>query len=173
MIECTPEKAVEILESVKSFFDIEGIVFVIGMNYLAINNLMEAKYGKESSVTGRDYLEKIVQLPFYIPNWDDSELENLVKNIITHERHVSNLLNEFKGNEKLVVSVIRKNPRDIKRFINSIILARKVFGNLKGLRIDHLIVVQALRYRDEWNKLLDFIRSNDKTKKQFFRFSDS
>ena len=29
---CTPERALEILESVKTFFDIEGIIFVIGID---------------------------------------------------------------------------------------------------------------------------------------------
>jgi hypothetical protein len=31
---CTPEKALEILESIKSFFDIEGIIFVLALNYI-------------------------------------------------------------------------------------------------------------------------------------------
>ena len=29
---CMPEKAVEVLESIKTFFDIEGMIYVIGMD---------------------------------------------------------------------------------------------------------------------------------------------
>jgi KAP family P-loop domain len=35
---CSPERALEVLESIKSFFDIEGIVYVIGMDSETINS---------------------------------------------------------------------------------------------------------------------------------------
>ena len=41
---CLPERALEVLESIKSFFDIEGIVYVIGMNYDSISRLIGEKY---------------------------------------------------------------------------------------------------------------------------------
>jgi predicted KAP-like P-loop ATPase len=41
---CNPEKALEVLESIKSFSDIEGIVYVIGMDSETINSLIKKKY---------------------------------------------------------------------------------------------------------------------------------
>jgi predicted KAP-like P-loop ATPase len=45
---CSPEKALEVLESIKSFFDIEGIIYLIGMNDTSIDTLIEKKYGKDA-----------------------------------------------------------------------------------------------------------------------------
>ncbi|HYA82013.1 MAG TPA: P-loop NTPase fold protein [Candidatus Bathyarchaeia archaeon] len=56
---CSPDRALEVLESIKSFFDIEGIVYVIGMDSETINFLVKKKYGEESAVKGLDYLQKI------------------------------------------------------------------------------------------------------------------
>jgi predicted KAP-like P-loop ATPase len=39
---CDPEKALEVLESIKSFFDIEGIIYVIGMDSETINSLRKS-----------------------------------------------------------------------------------------------------------------------------------
>jgi hypothetical protein len=41
----SPEKAMEVLESIKSLFDIEGIIYVVGMNYDSISRLINEKYG--------------------------------------------------------------------------------------------------------------------------------
>jgi hypothetical protein len=42
---CTPERALEILESIKTFFDIEGIIFVIGIDPSTIDPIIKTKYG--------------------------------------------------------------------------------------------------------------------------------
>lgn len=42
---CTPEGALEILESIKTFFDIEGIIYVIGMDPSTIDPIIPVKYG--------------------------------------------------------------------------------------------------------------------------------
>jgi hypothetical protein len=64
---CTPDNALELLESMKSFFDIEGIVYVIGMDSANINSIVNRKYGDDFSKES-DYMQKIVQLPFNISN---------------------------------------------------------------------------------------------------------
>ena len=55
---CTPEKALELLESIKTFFDIEGIIYVIGMDPATIDPIMRTKYGENSKIDGLDYLTK-------------------------------------------------------------------------------------------------------------------
>ncbi|HEY5631090.1 MAG TPA: P-loop NTPase fold protein, partial [Nitrososphaeraceae archaeon] len=80
---CTPKKALDVLESMKSFFDIKGIVYVIGFNYKSIDKLIETKYGKESGVDGLNYMQKMVKLPFQIPTWTVDDIAALVKNVIS------------------------------------------------------------------------------------------
>lgn len=76
---CTPERALEILESIKTFFDIEGIIYVIGMDPATIDTIIRTKYGEKSEIDGLHYLQKIVQLPFQIPMWSDNDLTKTIK----------------------------------------------------------------------------------------------
>jgi predicted KAP-like P-loop ATPase len=69
---CFPDKGLEVLESIKSFFDIEGIIYVIGMNPKTIDFLVQKKFESNSAITGLDYMKKIVQLPFHIPDYNKS-----------------------------------------------------------------------------------------------------
>ena len=78
---CTPGGALEILESIKTFFDMEGIVYVIGMDPTTIDPIIQVKYGEHSKVSGLDYMQKIVQLPFQIPIWSDEDLGRTIKEI--------------------------------------------------------------------------------------------
>jgi tetratricopeptide (TPR) repeat protein len=163
---CRPEKALEVLESIKSFFDIEGIIYVIGMNDASIDALIEKKYGENArkKIKGSDYMKKIVQLPFQIPDWSESDILNFVNSIILYEVKDSIVGNDFRANMNLLVKSIEANPREVKRFVNQIILVKSVFDK----PVDNLIVVQALRFNPEWRWFLDFITTID-NRKEFFK----
>ena len=160
---CSPEKALEVLESIKSFFDVEGFVYVIGMDSRTINSLVSKKYGEGSAVEGWDYLQKIVQLPFQIPTWREIDISKAISKIVSKGLEGSpELVNEFENHKELIVKAVQLNPREVKRFINNIIFAKAVFGK----PFDELIVVQALKFRSDWNKFLELI-SLDKKRKNF------
>jgi hypothetical protein len=159
---CSPEKALEVLESIKSFFDIEGVVYVIGMDPNSIDNLIKKKYGSDSKINGLDYLKKIVQLPVQIPEWFHADIEAFIETTILEKLENSDLLGGLQRNKKIIVRAVEKNPREVKRFINTVILAQAIFNK----PIDNLLIVQALRFRSEWNKLLNLMMSDDK-KREF------
>ncbi|MEM2141433.1 MAG: P-loop NTPase fold protein [Nitrososphaera sp.] len=162
---CSPEKGLEVLESIKNLFDIEGLIFVIGMDYNTINTLVQRKFPDNPNVTGFDYVKKIVQLPFHIPDWVEKDIDSYVDSVISSELAGSTLEKEFlekdkdgnNKNKELLIRAVESNPREIKRFINNIILAKAVFD--KPVR--NLIVVQALKFRRDWSKFLDFIAPTD------------
>lgn len=79
---CLPEKAVEMLESIKLFLDIEGCAFVLGVDDEVVERGILHRYrdylfqkdapdsGKalaQLPITGTEYLEKIIHLPFRLP----------------------------------------------------------------------------------------------------------
>ena len=161
---CSPDRSLEVLESIKSFFDIEGIVYVVGMDSETINTLIKKKYGEESAVKGLDYLQKIVQLPFHIPTWEETDMLSSISKIISKGLEGSKLAEDFENNKSLIVKAVELNPRQVKRFINNIILAESVFDK----PVDELIAVQALNFRQEWRKFLDLITHNDDRRKMFF-----
>lgn len=150
---CTPEKALEVLESIKSFLDIEGIVYVIGMNYNSIDALIKVKYGENPNITGFNYMEKIVQLPFRVPTWQEEDMSKFLDGIIENELADSAFKNELIINKEILIKAVQKNPREVKRFLNDLILARATFDK----PMDKLIVVQALKFRHEWNNFLEFL----------------
>lgn len=165
---CTPQNALDVIESIKTFFDIEGIVYVIGMDSDSIDHIIKRKYEEGSNIDGFNYLQKIVQLPFQIPVWKSQDILESISKIISKGLEGSELLEEFEKDDrkKLIVKAIEPNPRQVKRFVNNIILARAVFG--KDIDIDKLIAVQALRFRRGWNRFLELISEDDNTRKTFF-----
>lgn len=158
---CSPEKGLEVLESIKNLFDIKGLVFVIGMNSNTINTLVQRKFTDNPNASGFDYVRKIVQLPFHIPDWVEKDIDSYIDSVISNELAGSAFKEEFLSsddgqankNKELLIKAVESNPREIKRFINHIILAKAVFD--KPVR--NLIVVQALKFRHDWNKFLEFI----------------
>jgi KAP family P-loop domain/Pentapeptide repeats (8 copies) len=165
---CTPEKALEVLESMKSFFDIKGIIFVVGMNYESIDSIIKAKYGEKSQVDGFEYMQKIVQLPFRIPSLHREDVSDFVKKIIkdnfSESLSESDLKIPFSDYNHLIVKAVKPTPREIKRFINSIILSRELYGSEN---VAESTAIQALHFRREWNNFLDFISDDDEIRHKF------
>jgi hypothetical protein len=109
-------------------------------------------------------LQKIVQLPFHIPTWKEVDISSSISKIISKGLEGSKLADEFEKNKSLIVKAVESNPRQVKRFINNIILAESVFGK----PVDQLIAVQALNFRQEWWKFLDLITPDDEKRRTFF-----
>jgi hypothetical protein len=177
---CFPEKALEVLESVKSLFDIEGMVFVIGMDSNSIDTYVKNKYGQNTSIKGIDYLQKIVQLPSQVPTWkegwSDRDVMNSIERIISTELMGYPILDELKNNLTLIFRGVQLNPREIKRFVNSIILAASVFSSdNKNLSIKELVTVQALSFRLDWKNFLEIVSPDDNRQilfRHYFKFED-
>lgn len=72
---CLPDKAVEVLEAVKLFLEVEGCAFVLALDEEVIERGIAHRYrdyalqGKEgmTPITGAEYLEKLVHLPVRLP----------------------------------------------------------------------------------------------------------
>ena len=156
---CSPDKALELIESLKTFFDIEGFVYVIGMDSNSIDHIIKQKYGQDSNIKGTDYLKKFVQLPFQIPTWKEKDLSESIDEFILKGLAGSELLADFQNikNRELMVKGVKLNPREVKRFINNIILAKSVFDK----PTDELIVAQALSFHHDWNKFFDLITPDE------------
>jgi len=119
-----PEKMVDFLNSLKTFLDIKGCIFVLGCDYKILDSALKQMYKEEKEEKEgiyKDYFDKIVQTEFYIPKiseqaikkylsfltgWDDKEIEECTQ---------------------LVIHSIGGNPRKIKRVVNATLLIKSVF----------------------------------------------
>jgi KAP family P-loop domain len=102
---CLPTNALQVLESMKLFFDFTGFVFVVGLDQRVIERSIEAKYQAgspaaapqvvvtapgdsrasavrqeqlEAPVSGAEYIKKLFQVPFTLPRVGTSQLPDLL-----------------------------------------------------------------------------------------------
>lgn len=63
---CRPDYAVEILEKVKHFFSVPGIVFVLVIDKIQLCNSIKGFYGSES-IDSSEYLRRFIDIEFGLP----------------------------------------------------------------------------------------------------------
>lgn len=145
---CSPKKALEVLESIKVFLDIRGFVFILGLSDRTMMRLISKEY-VESGVGGEEYIQKIIQVPIRISDWHPSDIEKIIEQKIQHkiDKKYADLILE---NKNLISIAIKPNPRELKRFVNNIIISSEVFAEqIKNNEIKNttLLVVEALKTR--------------------------
>lgn len=129
---CLPEKAIEILESIKLFLDVGNCIIVLGIDKRVIAKSMEVKYkdfligeNKEIPISGENYLEKFIQLGFKLPMISDKNIEEYIYNLKVPDF--------YKPFLEMIIKGIENNPRKIKRFFNVIELHRKLAYSLEEI----------------------------------------
>jgi KAP family P-loop domain len=161
---CMPEHALDVLESMKLFFDMPGFVFVVGLDEHVVESAVHSKFA--SSNTGqpadvvaqleRDYLKKIFQVPYTLPAMVAGQLDELLWSIENRE----NLSDVQRDDLRVRVSRYlryvaadgRINPREVKRFINAYTLSRMIRPDLNA---NVILALQTLDFRADWERLYD------------------
>lgn len=123
-----PPLAVQILELLKNIFTLDNCIFVLAIDYEVVVKGLEPKFGKLTENNEREFrsfFDKIIQVPFSLPvnnykpmNFVLDSLEEI--GFITHEER--NRPDVERQIEEIVVSSVGKNPRSIKRLINTLSL---------------------------------------------------
>jgi CheY-like chemotaxis protein len=116
---CTPENVLKVFEGLKLYLDAPGFVFVIGYDEGVITEAIASEKQYTQRATGRDYVEKIVQIVFRIPQPTDDEIDGLLTHFMSDSR-TTDLFDD--AGRKLVIDRNGRNPRRMKRFINRFIL---------------------------------------------------
>ncbi|CAG0940810.1 Hercynine oxygenase [Anaerolineae bacterium] len=140
---CLPDKAVEVLEAIKLFLDVPGCVFVLGIAREVIEQGIRVRYkGYETDLSGAEYLEKIIQIPFSLPPIDEQAVQGYV-----HQIAGANLPDARCGT---VFSVgLEPNPRRIKRTLNIFLLLWRLAQNrtdlgkvIQPVRLAKIVIIQ-------------------------------
>lgn len=63
---CRPDYAVKLLETIKHFFDVNGIVFVLGIDRDQLSHSVKCLYGSEMNADG--YLKRFINHEFTLPD---------------------------------------------------------------------------------------------------------
>ena len=162
---CLPERAVDILEAIKLFLCAKHCIFIIGVDKDVIWKGIEARYsGKlyNSPIKGKDYIEKIIQVPFNIPPIQIDDISNFIREIY-NEAFLKNIDDDIL---KIISSGMEPNPRKIKRFVNLFsLLIRFKNHNITSKRIEKDVIqdnllakflVIQIRWEEFFNDLIRY-----------------
>lgn len=84
---CPPAKAVEVLEAIMLLLSEDNSPFYVflGIDARVLVKAVEERYGKmlvEAGISGYEYLDKIVQIPFTIPATDETGIKNYIRALL-------------------------------------------------------------------------------------------
>jgi hypothetical protein len=156
-----PIKALEFLEAIKNFLDVENCVFVMAVDYSVIQTGMIEKLGRSAQeLKGKSYFDKIIQVPFNMPidsyntnryvmsllGWDrdkengeyhqrkDRDDKDFFLKIKISEKRIEERDVEFFSS--ITRLTVGNNPRGIKRAINYANLLKMIVREKRSKRKD-------------------------------------
>jgi KAP family P-loop domain len=157
---CLPPNALQVLESMKLFFDLSGFVFVVGLDHAVIRRAIESKYGERvdgeqraqpgRAVLGAEYIKKIFQVPFTLPPVSIRQLDEFIATFsgtALSDDQADDLAKNVRPHLDYLVGDSGVNPREVKRFLNAYTLQMKTRPNLDA---DVVLTMQTLSFRPDW-----------------------
>jgi hypothetical protein len=181
---CLPLNALQVLESMKLFFDLDGFVFVVGLDQDVIERSVQLKYqatqpstqvppqaigsSADIDVSAADYIKKIFQVPFSVPRITEDELDPFLDFVAaspglpTDQAHDLRIV--FRRHLPHVVGDEPVNPREVKRLINAYTVQMKMlerkFGDAEKPNADVVLALQAMNFRVEWKPLYNLLAAD-------------
>ena len=156
---CLPEKAVEVLEAIKLFLEVEGTAFMLGMDRTVIERGIEARYGAcfqgderpELPIDGASYLQKIVQIPFHLPPLavdDVGEYIEALEEKVPADVHLGDMTRDVFAHGLL------PNPRQAKRALNIFRLLKDI-AQTRGMEDDVTwpLLAKTVLIQTQWSEL--------------------
>lgn len=123
-----PPVAVEILELLKNVFTLENCIFVLAIDYDVVVKGLKPKFGELTEKNEREFrsfFDKIIQVPFSLPVNNYHPMNFVLKSLVEigylsdFDASNSNVKKDFSD---VVEASVGKNPRSIKRLINTLSL---------------------------------------------------
>ncbi|MDE6116262.1 MAG: KAP family NTPase [Duncaniella sp.] len=125
-----PPVAVEILELLKNIFSLKNCIFILAIDYEVVVKGLEPKFGKLTERNEREFrsfFDKIIQVPFSLPVSNYRPMDFVLASLAdigyissTDASRENAILVE--SLTTIVESSVGKNPRSIKRLINTLSL---------------------------------------------------
>jgi Cdc6-like AAA superfamily ATPase len=154
---CVPPKVVEVLESIKVMLDVPGFIFVLALDELVVEQAIQSYYGQNYSVPSKEYIKKLVQVEFRLPPLRTQDVVNYVQIL---QRRIGRIGGQASQTlAQVVPTVVGDNPRDVKRFVNAVLLGTAVMRNI-GVRVPvtQQIAFMAMEFR--WPGIVRILASD-------------
>jgi formylglycine-generating enzyme required for sulfatase activity len=135
---CLPEKAVELLESIKLFLNLEGYLFILGVDRGVVEKGINCHYHfyeqntvpePSGTATGRvispdEYLDKIIQMPLELPPIEPTRKRDFILNLLGQ----AGAYREF---AEIIETGVDDNPRSLTRFVNLLAFTGRLAETIK------------------------------------------
>ena len=114
---CLPDRAVEFLKIIKLFLDIEGYLFILGID----RDVVE----KDSfGIFPEDYLDKMIQLPLELPAVEPGRKRRFIESLLCDT-------DGLKDHSDIIEVGAGDDPRMLKRFVNLLSFTVRLAETLK------------------------------------------
>ena len=168
---CSPATVLKVFEALKLYLDAPGFVFVIGYDDNIVSEAILEQKQFSKQVTGRDYVEKIVQIVFRIPRPSDDQMNELLRRYLD-ESATGELFEQ--AERQLLIDRNDRNPRRIKRFVNRFILDYRLDDTSADLEEELLIKLLILEiYFPEFARLFDNAEPDKNPIQEFIDYVDA
>lgn len=115
---CSPAKVVGVLEAINLVLDVPGFIFVLALDYEVLVEAVATRYPHAS---GHVFIEKMIQVPFRVPRLSltrETFLDDLIPDWESRRATLPRAFGEIAFD--VCTLGLNANPRQIKRFINSV-----------------------------------------------------
>lgn len=195
---CNPDHIVDNLEAIKLFLNVENAAFVIGADRRIVEHAIRDRYAHAAADQGdreetdrlvKDYLEKLVQVPYSLPRLSATEVETYMTllfcqlhladdkardclaacnmsrstnrycsfgyaavraalNNVEPQPPLADALRLAVAAAPLIADGLKGNPRQVKRFLNALLLRKELarVAKLDNIRDAVLIKLMILEY---------------------------
>ena len=140
---CSTEVIVGVCEAMRLYLAVPGIVFVIGCDQEVLTRAARLSGMDSQAATSLGFLEKIIQITYHKPAPDDQQISGLVEYYAGLSR-AGGLFSEQA--RQIVVQGTGRNPRRVKRLLNSIILQYRLDPEWESLGPENLSAVNLLAH---------------------------
>ena len=177
---CLPEFSLEFLESIKHFFSIPEVVFVVAMDPELLEIVLQKLYGKDSPINALDYLEKFVDLFLQLPKYEPKRVSDFLDYLFSEKYKVSENINTFeivdffKQNNQLNHSLLLTNPRKLDRVVKNFIIVTTMVSreNKSVIHFSYTITFLMLMLREYFSELFEQIKIDGKLPFLIYKVAD-
>lgn len=141
---CTDDVVVKVCEAMKLYLDVPGLIFVLACDQSVLSRSFQDP-ARGGSREARSYLEKIIQVQYRLPSPGEKAIEHLIDGYV----EASNTQDLIKDEVRTTLEAgCGRNPRRIKRIINSFILEYRLSPAWRNwpLSSHHLLVAILIQH---------------------------
>lgn len=135
---CRPDYALEVLEVMKHFFVIPSVTFILGVNLVALENSVKARYGADIDASA--YLRKFINVSLSLPAkiGHQHSMRETVLVYLEHQTSVMGIPDHIGNALKRHIKVVARNNSVSIRDVGKILSAVSLLGGDVLEKDDHL-----------------------------------